>query len=384
MKKINSILLIFAFIFSFGSPVFADTASYTTLTVAQEDQLNQLGSPSAIASGRHVNLGTLLKELIDPTFALSPSADSGTTNKELVLALTSPVDTTGTNSHYAEDITLTIGNATGGTNSVRGINIANVTGDAQVNVRGISIGTGTTLGTSIGSFVDSGWDTAEELNVSAAADSAQTNIGLDVDLTSPVDTTGTNTHYGINIDTTVGNATGGTNVVTALNIANVTGDAQVTEKAVVIGTGFDTGLEVNSPVSITNDLTGDGGDQFVGFLQNQVAATTTTLTAAQCGSTIVGDSVDTITLPEASTVLGCQYTFVAGTADDVAINPNDGTDVIGTVASITGTNTTTVLAPAAGDSITMTDIGASITLEAAGANLWISVGNANGIWTDTN
>lgn len=137
-------------------------------------------------------------------------------------------------------------------------------------------------------------------------------------------------------------------------------------------------------VTLTGDLSGDGGDQLYGFLQDQVASTTTSTTAAQCGKTFVSNSADVMTLPEASTVLGCKYTFVCGTADDFDINPADGTDQIGTVASITGTNTTTVLAPSAGDAIRCTDIGSSIVIEAVGADLWVSVGNANGIWTDVN
>ena len=396
MKKILNLFLAVALMFA---PVaLADTSSYTTFTGDQEAWLNNVGAPSAIGSAHRVNLGTLLKEILDPVFSLSPSADSAATNQVMDLNLTTPVDTTGTNTHEALNVDLTIGNATGGTNTVKGVDISNVTGDAQVNVHGVYVGTGTILGTSTGIFVDAGWDSAAELNVGASADSANTNIGLDVDVTSPVDTTGTNSHYGINIDTTIGNASGGTNAVRGINIANVTGDAQVdvtgvnigtgstlgTSKAIVIGSGWDAGLEVASPVSITSTITGDGGDALVGFLNSKVASTTVALTAAQCDSTIVGAGAHTLTLPEASTVIGCSYRFVAGTADDVAINPADGTDVIGTVASITGTNTTTVLAPSAGDSITMTDVGSSITLEAVANDLWASVGNANGIWTDTN
>lgn len=119
-------------------------------------------------------------------------------------------------------------------------------------------------------------------------------------------------------------------------------------------------------------------------IQAQVASTTTTATLAQCGSTFVNDSADVITLPEASTALGCRYTFVCGNASNFDINPNDGTDQIGLVFSITGTNTTTAITPSAGDAIRCAAVGASITLEAVGANLWVSVGNANGTWTDVN
>lgn len=135
--------------------------------------------------------------------------------------------------------------------------------------------------------------------------------------------------------------------------------------------------------AMTGDLYGDGGDQFYGFLQNQVASTTTALTAAQCGSTIVSDSADVVTLPEASTVLGCRFTFVCGTADDFDVNPADASDTISAVNSVAG-GTGAAIAPSAGDAIRCTDAGSSITLEAVGANLWVTIGVGNGAWTDVN
>lgn len=119
-------------------------------------------------------------------------------------------------------------------------------------------------------------------------------------------------------------------------------------------------------------------------LRTQVASTTTTLTSSQCGSTIISNSADVVTLPEASTVLGCRFTFVCGTADDFDINPNDGTDTILSVSTTNGTTGVVTLAPSAGDAIRCTDIGGSITLEAIGANSWAQVGGGNGIWTDVN
>lgn len=142
--------------------------------------------------------------------------------------------------------------------------------------------------------------------------------------------------------------------------------------------------KVNISVSaVTGDLYGDGGDQFYGFLQNQVASTTTSATAAQCGSTFVSDSADVITLPEASTVLGCRYTFVCGTADDFDVNPADGTDAFGPINSVAA-GTGAAITPSAGDAIRCTDIGSSITIEAVGANLWVPIGVANGAWSDVN
>ena len=133
----------------------------------------------------------------------------------------------------------------------------------------------------------------------------------------------------------------------------------------------------------TADVVGDGGDQLYGFLQNQVTASTTALTAAQCGSTVISAGAAVQPLPEASTVLGCRYTFVCGTADDFDIDPADGTDVIGVINSVAA-GTGAAITPAAGDEIRCTDIGSSITLEATGANLWSAIGVANGAWTDVN
>lgn len=148
--------------------------------------------------------------------------------------------------------------------------------------------------------------------------------------------------------------------------------------------GSFTTLAASGVSTLSGDVVGDGGDQLFGYLQDQVASTTVAITAAQVGKTFVSNSADVMTLPEASTVLGGRYTFVCGTADDFDINPADATDVIGRVGSITGTNTTTVLAPSAGDAIRCTDVGSSITIEAVAADLWVSVGTANGIWTDVN
>lgn len=137
-------------------------------------------------------------------------------------------------------------------------------------------------------------------------------------------------------------------------------------------------------ITATGDITGDGGDQLNGFKQLQVAASTTALTIAQCGSTVVSAGAAVQPLPEASTALGCRYTFVCGTADDFDIDPADGTDQIGSISTTNGSTAVVTLAPSAGDEIRCTDIGGSVTLEAVGANLWAQVGGGNGIWTDVN
>lgn len=149
-------------------------------------------------------------------------------------------------------------------------------------------------------------------------------------------------------------------------------------------TGAFTTIAASGASTLSGDVVGDGGDQLYGFLQDQVASTTVAITAAQCGKTFVSNSADVMTLPEASTVLGCRLTFVCGTADDFDVNPADGTDQITSVSTTNGTTAVVTLAPAAGDAIRCTDIGGSITLEAVGANAWSQVAGGNGIWTDVN
>lgn len=89
------------------------------------------------------------------------AADSGATNNIVPLTLSSPADTTGTNTHNLMNLALTVGNATGGTNTVRAINIPAVTGDAQVTLQAIDIGalTGTSA-TEEAIQIGSGWDRA--------------------------------------------------------------------------------------------------------------------------------------------------------------------------------------------------------------------------------
>ena len=118
-------------------------------------------------------------------------------------------------------------------------------------------------------------------------------------------------------------------------------------------------------------------------LQTQVASTTVTLTAAQCGSTIVSDSADVVTLPEASTVKGCRFTFVCAVSGNMDVNPFDGTDTILNFNYAASTSTAT-LAPSAGDAVRCGAAGASLVLEAVGNDAWAAIGTATGTWSDVN
>jgi hypothetical protein len=79
--------------------------------------------------------------------------------------LTTPADTTNTNVHQGINIAATIGNATGGTNTANLINVANLTGDAQVSLNALKIGDLT--GTAAAEYalnIGSGWDDALRVN----------------------------------------------------------------------------------------------------------------------------------------------------------------------------------------------------------------------------
>lgn len=215
------------------------------------------------------------------------AADSAATNETLEIAFTSPVDTTGTNTHNAITIDLTIGNASGGTNVVNGLKIDAISGDAQVTENAINIGAGWVNGITCASGV--------LLSEVASADSATTNDTVEIAFTSPVDTTGTNTHNALTIDLGIGNATGGTNVVVGLQVDGISGDAQVTETAVNIGSGWDSGITCASPVTFSSTVIRTG----VQYVQ--------TVAYAKLGSSgsgwVIGaaDSIQLATLPQSQT-----------------------------------------------------------------------------------
>jgi hypothetical protein len=98
------------------------------------------------------------------------------------------------------------------------------------------------------------------------------------------------------------------------------------------------------------------------------------MTASQMGRiwTNTGDGDGTVfTLPEASTVLGQSVTFAVTVAQNLDVNPNDGTD------QIMG------LTNAAGDAVRCATIGCTLTLTAVTANMWM-VTSSYGTWSDVN
>ena len=81
---------------------------------------------------------------------------------------------------------------------------------------------------------------------------------------SPAWATGTNVLNLLNIDVNVGNAQTGTHTINGILIDAITADAQVTENAIAIGTGWDIGLSSASGATVsTGDLTVSTGDVVV-------------------------------------------------------------------------------------------------------------------------
>lgn len=112
------------------------------------------------------------------------------------------------------------------------------------------------------------------------------------------------------------------------------------------------------------------GNSGAASLQDRVAATATTITRTQCGSTFYNAGAVEMDLPEASTVLGCRLTFVTLNAANFDIDP-EAADII------------LVQADAAGDRVRNATLGNTITIEAVSASQWAVVGIL-GTWADAN
>lgn len=144
----------------------------------------------------------------------------------------------------------------------------------------------------------------------------------------------------------------------------------------VIGKGTAAGttdairIDTNQDVTFVQAVVGLGTDPLSGFLQKQVTATATTITAAQCGSTFINGGAIEIELPEASTVLGCQLTFVTGNASNFDVDPDGGDQIL-------------VATNAAGDAMRNATLGNSITIQATSASTWTEIAIV-GTWSDIN
>lgn len=114
-------------------------------------------------------------------------------------------------------------------------------------------------------------------------------------------------------------------------------------------------------------------------IQNYISASTgsTTLTRAQCGSTITNTGAATFILPNISAdgAVGCRFTFIVGAASNLTIDPaTTGEQIM-------------LLTNAAGDRVAADAVGESLVLEAFVGGVspkWAPVAAEKGTWTDSN
>lgn len=147
------------------------------------------------------------------------------------------------------------------------------------------------------------------------------------------------------------------------------------DKFSLTATAADTLLFKNSTTTFltfdsTGNMSGSGVNTSTGFLNKLVAATATTITATQCGSTFYNSGAVVINLPEASTAIGCKLTFVTMNASNFDVNPDDADQIL-------------VLTNAAGDAIRNATLGNTVVLQAMSASQWVEI-SAVGTWTDIN
>lgn len=123
-------------------------------------------------------------------------------------------------------------------------------------------------------------------------------------------------------------------------------------------------------VDVSGNMVGTGANSIAGVVKKQVAATATTITIAQCGSTFINSGAVQMELPEASTALGCRLTFITGNASNFDVNPDNADQIL-------------VQTNAAGDAMRNATLGNSITIEAISASQWAPV-SVSGTWSDIN
>ncbi len=212
------------------------------------------------------------------TFSASAYAPVGALNLTQVNAASgsaNPLDYTGSlgimngsDDFTAIDINITNANHTSTGNTVQAIDIAAITGDAEATETAINVGSGWDSGLTVASpatFSDA---------VTFASTIASTLVNAASGSANPFDWTGT---LGIMngsddftlFDVNLTNADhSGSNTIQVLDVANITGDAQTTENAIQVGTGWDLGLNLNSPADMNAQIISNIGNAGTDFQSN--------------------------------------------------------------------------------------------------------------------
>ena len=156
-----------------------------------------------------------------------------------------------------------------------------------------------------------------------------------------------------------------------------TGNVVFDENLTVTGTLTQTGAATLASTLTVNgaQIIGDGATEIVGTKQDVVDGGATnpfTVTIAMAGTVFYNSQAIEFDLPEASTCIGCSYTFVVANASNLDVDP-DGADIILNAAN------------AVGDKIRSATVGDTVTVVAIDATNWVVQGMypANTDWVDT-
>lgn len=129
---------------------------------------------------------------------------------------------------------------------------------------------------------------------------------------------------------------------------------------------------VKVSVNTSGDVFGPGTGKLYGFIVDDVAATATTITGAQCGKAFYNSGAVAINLPNGSAgLIGCRLTFFVANASNFDVNPGDSDQIL-------------TLTNAAGDAIRNATKGGSVVLQYGATNEWYVIGKEQGTWSDIN
>lgn len=331
-----------------------------------------------------INLGTKVGMLNQAeTVTGGWTFDTGNTTFTTAVNLNGGLTTTTTNQNLAfsangsGDFVFTVDSdtnvsLTGGTDGTDAMNISagNLTlGDGDLNVNGgdfnVTLDAGDTL-----NVAKSGASAGDVIGVSAS--SVNSIDGIQLDLTSTSDAAA-DTYNGINFTWT---ESSDADIVNAINIGNTT-STNSTATGIVIGTGWDTGILVNSGgVSIA------GGGLTVS--SGGIAVNGGNITSTQ--STLTIDAGGTVSIADNLTVTGTTGLTLSGTGADLIFANNESitNDTDGTITfhrNDAGTVTLSATDNDATAALTIQSGGAAaLSLDAGGAaGVSIGTGNANSI-----
>lgn len=203
---------------------------------------------------------------------------------------------------------------------------------------------------------------------SDADDSSDETYGL---LVNATDTTDTGTLTGVQIqgaglDIGMQVDTGGVWIGTGSNADETQGDDTLFVEGTIEVDGvayFDGNIDADAAIIGAGEAS-----TFTGFSSTTADVTDAVSPAHTASHTVYHNASEsgtiTVTLPEASTVLGCQFTFVVIVAQLIVVNPDNADIVLG-------------LCTAAGDEFESNTVGDTITIMAIDDTNWVVIASSN-------